>query len=51
MAEIARSSPNRPNNGHRKIGRCGSSMLRPSLDDGTLWLHNDDDDDDDDYKL
>ena len=26
------------------IGRCGSSMLRPSPNHGTLWLHNDDDD-------
>ena len=38
--------------GQRKIGRCGSSMLRPSPNHGTLWLHNDDDDayggDDDD---
>ena len=31
----------------RKIGTCGSSMLRPSPNHGTLWLHNDDDDDDD----
>jgi len=22
--------------------RCGSSMLRPSSNHGTLWLHNDD---------
>ena len=28
------------------IGRCGSSMLKPSPNHGTLWLHNDDDDDD-----
>ena len=39
--------------GQRKIGRCGSSGLRPSPNHGTLWLHNDDgddvyDDDDDD---
>ena len=26
------------------VGRCGSSMLRPSPNNGTLWLHNDDDD-------
>ena len=25
--------------------RCGRSMLRPSSNHGTLWLHNDDDDD------
>ena len=27
------------------MGRCGSSMLRPSPNHGTPWLHNDDDDD------
>ena len=31
--------------GQHKIGRCGSSMMRPSPNQGTLWLHNDDDDD------
>ena len=30
------------------VGGCGSSMLRPSPNHGTQWLHNDDDDDDDD---
>ena len=32
--------------GWRKIGRCGSSMLRPSHNNGTVWLHNDDNNDD-----
>ena len=30
------------------IGRCGSSMLRPSPNHGTLWLHIHYDDDGDD---
>ena len=32
----------------RKIGRCGSSMLRPSPNHETPWLHNNDHDGDDD---
>ena len=31
--------------GWRNIGRCGSSMPRPSPNHGTLWLLKDNDDD------
>ena len=30
-----------------RFGIFGNRMLRPSLNHGTLWLHNDNDDDDD----